>query len=53
MSTLYVSYEQTDSFSLQILIDGLEWCDYCDVLSAVWTLILTHTFTAEDPLVSK
>ncbi len=27
------------------LIDGLEWCgllvDYCDVLSAVWTLILT------------
>ncbi len=27
------------------LADGLEWCgslvDYCDVLSAVWTLILT------------
>ncbi len=35
------------------LIDGLEWCgllvDYCDVLSAVWTLILTAPIYCRGP----
>ncbi len=33
------------TFHFKLLIDGLESCgllvDYCDVLSAIWTLILT------------
>ncbi len=42
----WIYFLHTCSFSLhKMLTDGLEWCGllvgYCDVLSAVWALILT------------
>ncbi len=45
MSKWWSCFLQAHSFSIHNrLIDGLEWCGllvyYCDVLSAVWTLIL-------------
>ncbi len=44
-NTIMMDLLLTSFCLLQTLIDGLEWCGllvyYCDVLSAVWTLILT------------
>ncbi len=49
-----MDFSQACSFSLKMLIDGLEWCALLVMfLSAVLTLILTAPFTAEHPLVSK
>ncbi len=53
----WICFLQTQLFASQDvnLMDWRVWitCGYCDVLSAVWTLILTAPFTAEEPLVSK
>ncbi len=44
----FFNTQKSKYFSLKMsLFNGQEWCgllvDYCDVLSAVWTLIGTHS----------
>ncbi len=54
-NSLKICFLKTHSCSLHItLIDGLEWCgllvDYCDILSAVWTLILMAPIHCRGPI---